>query len=558
MAYKALYRRFRPQIFEDVIGQSSITTTLKNQIKSSNISHAYLFSGTRGTGKTSTAKIFARGVNCLNPQDYNPCNECEVCKGILTENIMDVIEIDAASNNGVDHIRELRENVKYPPSKGRYKVYIIDEVHMLSSGAFNALLKTLEEPPNHVIFILATTDPQKLPATILSRCQRFDFKAVTTQDMIKRLKDICDALGVETEDKALRTIAINAGGALRDALSILEQCISFTDGKLTEEEVIDTLGIVNYAILFALVEAIAEKNTSRAISLVQTVVGEGKDIQQLIKDLIHYFRNLMMAKMGVELEELLSMSNEVLEQLKQQSKEFKIKAITEAVYILSDIEVKAKYAAHPRILLEVGIVSLCQEEEETSTERLVERIYRLEKMITSASSKNIYEKPIEDNGPKKKQDRVLTSEKEEKLSVIPQEEYAAETSKVEEIESDLANPPDFSTIEGQWQEVKDAIKRDKKAQIEAILKEGELETVKGHTLVVSFKDGYGFHRETLDKEKNKEYIASVIEKVTGQKLKLSFIMAYETAEKEKNSEEDIFIEKLEKSVPEGLLEVFDE
>ncbi|SNS53842.1 DNA polymerase-3 subunit gamma/tau [Anaerovirgula multivorans] len=558
MAYKALYRRFRPQIFEDVIGQSSITTTLKNQIKSSNISHAYLFSGTRGTGKTSTAKIFARGVNCLNPQNYNPCNECEVCKGILTENIMDVIEIDAASNNGVDHIRELRENVKYPPSKGRYKVYIIDEVHMLSSGAFNALLKTLEEPPNHVIFILATTDPQKLPATILSRCQRFDFKAVTTQDMLKRLKDICDALGVETEDKALRMIAINAGGALRDALSILEQCISFTDGKLTEEEVIDTLGIVNYEILFALVEAIAEKNTSKAISLVQTVVGEGKDIQQLIKDLIHYFRNLMMAKMEVQLEELLSMSNEVLDQLKQQSKRFKTKDITEAIYTLSDIEVKAKYAAHPRILLEVGIVALCQEEEEISTERLVERIHRLEKIVASPPPRNIYEKSIESNISKKKQDIALVDEKEEMLSVVPQEEYASEASKAEEIEGDLVNPPDFSTIEGQWQEVKDAIKRDKKAQVEAILKEGELETIKGHTLIISFKDGYGFHRETLDKEKNKEYIASVIEKVTGQKLKLSFIMAYEATEKEKNSEEDIFVEKLKKSVPEGLLEVFDE
>ena len=236
--HKALYRVYRPQKFEDVIGQEHITKTLRNQIDSDNIGHAYLFSGTRGTGKTSTAKIFARAVNCLDSIDQEPCNECEVCRDILSDNIMDVVEIDAASNNSVDDIRELRESVKYSPTKAKYKVYIIDEVHMLSQGAFNALLKTLEEPPSYVIFILATTEPHKIPATILSRCQRFDFKRVTVKDITLRMKRICTEENIEVEDKALNLIARNSQGALRDALSILDQCISFGDSKIDYKDVV--------------------------------------------------------------------------------------------------------------------------------------------------------------------------------------------------------------------------------------------------------------------------------------------------------------------------------
>lgn len=557
MTYKALYRRFRPQVFEDVIGQKAITTTLKNQIRAKNISHAYLFTGTRGTGKTSTAKIFARAVNCLNPQEDNPCNECEVCRGILTESIMDVIEIDAASNNGVDNIRELRENVKYPPSKGKYKVYIIDEVHMLSTGAFNALLKTLEEPPNHVIFILATTDPQKLPATILSRCQRFDFKGITTRDIIEKLKEICIELGIEVEEGALRVIAINAGGALRDALSTLEQCISFTNDKLTEKELTDILGIVNQDLLFSMVENIGKKNTSEALYILQKVVDEGKDIQQFIKDLIHHFRNLMMSKMNVELEEILSLSQEILDRLRQQSKELDIDRITEAINLLSDVEVKAKYATYPRILLEVAIVSLCQEKEGTSIKGLVERVHHLEKMMETRTIKK-ESKGLVSSKPsvKEKNQETLPNEKEEMIK----EEGVTEESIINNPQEEeiSVNPPDFSVVVERWQEIRDTIRGDKKAQIEAMLKEGTLEEIRKNTLIISFKDGYGFHRETLDKEKNKEYIASVIEKITGQKLKLSFVMAYELADKNEESQEDLIIEKLKKSLPEGLLEVFDE
>ncbi len=558
MEYKALYRRFRPQIFSDVIGQDPITRTLKNQIRASNISHAYLFCGTRGTGKTSTARIFARAINCLNPQDFDPCNKCEICQGILSESNIDIVEIDGASNRGVENIRELRETVKYPPSRGRYKVYIIDEVHMLTMEAFNALLKTLEEPPKHIVFILATTDPQKLPATILSRCQRFDFKAITTRDIEKRLGEICGKMGIEAEGEALKIIAVNAEGALRDALSVLEQTISFSDGKLTEKDVIDVLGIVNYEIIFNMVEAVAKKDSSQAISLVEKVVSQGKDIQQLIKDLIYYFRNLMMLNLNIDLEELLSISGEILKKLDLQSKKFNTETITQAIYVLSDLEAKAKYTGQPRILLEIALINLCQDGERESINELARRLDRLEEIIELPQAK---EDTKGDLVTKKSMDE------EDPLIIIgkrAQEDQSIKTKKSkgdrpETVEKPLGDKTqDFSIIRDKWQEIKDFIRNDRKASVEAILKEGKLETIKGNILIISFKDGFGFHRETLDREKNKEYIASVIEKITGQKISPSFVMEDELPDRKKESEEDLLVKKLKEIVPEEILKIVDE
>lgn len=558
MEYKALYRRFRPQIFSDVIGQDPITRTLKNQIRASNISHAYLFCGTRGTGKTSTARIFARAINCLNPQDFDPCNKCEICQGILSESNIDIVEIDGASNRGVENIRELRETVKYPPSRGRYKVYIIDEVHMLTMEAFNALLKTLEEPPKHIVFILATTDPQKLPATILSRCQRFDFKAITTRDIEKRLGEICGKMGIEAEGEALKIIAVNAEGALRDALSVLEQTISFSDGKLTEKDVIDVLGIVNYEIIFNMVEAVAKKDSSQAISLVQKVVSQGKDIQQLIKDLIYYFRNLMMLNLNIDLEELLSISGEILKKLDLQSKKFNTETITQAIYVLSDLEAKAKYTGQPRILLEIALINLCQDGERESINELARRLDRLEEIIELPQAK---EDTKGDLVTKKSMDE------EDPLIIIgkrAQEDQSIKTKKSKGDRPETVGKPledktqDFSIIRDKWQEIKDFIRNDRKASVEAILKEGKLETIKGNILIISFKDGFGFHRETLDREKNKEYIASVIEKITGQKISPSFVMEDELPDRKKESEEDLLVKKLKEIVPEEILKIVDE
>ena len=385
--HKALYRAYRPQNFEDVVGQEHITRTLKNQIENNNVGHAYLFSGTRGTGKTSTAKIFARAVNCINSINQEPCNECDVCKDILNDNIMDVIEIDAASNNSVDDIRELRENVKYSPTKSKYKVYIIDEVHMLSQGAFNALLKTLEEPPSYVIFILATTEQHKIPATILSRCQRFDFKRVTVNDMTDRMKKICNEENIEVEDKALNLIARNSQGALRDALSMLDQCISFADNKIEYKDVVELLGTVNIEQLFEMAKFIINQDTKESLQILNEFIIWGKDIRNLINDLIDHFRNLMVCKVSTELDEIISLPEETINQLKAQASDVDVNDIIRILNILSVTQDTMKTSSNPRVLAEVTMMKIAQPMFDESKEALIKRIENLEKRIESGNIK---------------------------------------------------------------------------------------------------------------------------------------------------------------------------
>lgn len=381
--HKALYRAYRPQTFKDVVGQEHIIRTLKNQIQNNNVGHAYLFCGTRGTGKTSTAKIFARALNCQNSVDEEPCNECEVCKDILSDNIMDVIEIDAASNNSVDDIREIRENVKYTPAKCKYKVYIIDEVHMLSQGAFNALLKTLEEPPSYVIFILATTEPHKIPATILSRCQRFDFKRVTVKDMSTRMKEICDDVNVVVDDRALNLIARNSQGALRDALSILDQCMSFSENDIEYKDVVDLLGTVNIEQLFEMAEYVIKEDTKKCLEILNEFVVWGKDIKNLIDDLIDHFRNLMVCKVSSDLDEIISLPEEIVEQLKAQASTIEVNDIIRILNILSTTQDAIKVSSNPRVLAEVSIMKLSQPMFDESKESLLKRISNLEEVIKS-------------------------------------------------------------------------------------------------------------------------------------------------------------------------------
>lgn len=444
MFYEALYRKWRPKIFEDIIGQEQTVTILKNQIKYSNIAHAYLFTGMRGTGKTSTARIFARAVNCLNPQDANPCNACEICEGILKESNMDVIEIDAASNTGVDNIRELRENTKYNPSRGKYKIYIIDEVHMLSRGAFNALLKTLEEPPAHVIFILSTTEPHKVPATILSRCQRFDFKPVKIKDIINQLSLICKEMSINYEEESLHLIALNSGGAVRDALSILDRCISFDNETLKYDDVINILGAVNYDSIFNLVESIAEQSTPDVLTLINEIFTEGKDAGQLMKDLIFHFRNLLLIKMDVKIDDFLVLPKERLEQFKEQSKLFNVNQVSSFIYTLSDIDSKLKYSSQPKILMEVAVASLCSRELDDSLEGIIERVKRLEKIIATGKADiggddkgiqnyraDIIKEAVPDSADQK-QDVV---NKQEDKKVVDTEHIKADTKQKVELDS---------------------------------------------------------------------------------------------------------------------------
>ena len=382
MSYQALYRKFRPQEFDDVKGQDHIVTTLKNQIKADRIGHAYLFCGTRGTGKTTIAKIFAKAVNCEHPVDGSPCGECPTCRAIAAGNSMNVIEIDAASNNGVDNIRQIREEVEYRPTEGKYKVYIIDEVHMLSIGAFNALLKTLEEPPAYVIFILATTEAHKIPITILSRCQRYDFRRISIDTITARLRELMDAEQVTVEDRALRYIAKAGDGSMRDALSLLDQCIAFYLGQeLTYDKVLDTLGAVDTEIFSRLLRQILDKNITGAIQTVETLVIEGRELGQFVTDFTWYLRNLMLVQSSDDMEDVLDISSENLALLKEEASMVDADILMRYIRIFSELGGQIRYASQKRILIEIAIIKLCKPEMEKDYTSLVDRIDSLEKKL---------------------------------------------------------------------------------------------------------------------------------------------------------------------------------
>ncbi len=382
MSYQALYRKFRPDNFGDVKGQDAIVKTLKNQIASGRIGHAYLFCGTRGTGKTTVAKIFAKAVNCENPGENGPCNECAICKSIQSQTSMNVVEIDAASNNRVDDIRQVIEEVQYAPSEGKYKVYIIDEVHMLSTSAFNALLKTLEEPPEYLIFILATTEAHKIPLTILSRCQRYDFKRISVDTITARLQELMAKEGIEAEEKALRYIAKAADGAMRDGLSLLEQCVSFYYGeKLTYENVLKVLGAVDNHVYGKMTEALATASVKDVIRVLDDVVSQGKDLTQFTNEYVWYLRNLLLLKSSDEGQELIEASQENIADLKAKADLLETEMIFRFIRVLSDLANQLKFATSKRVLLEVALIKLCRPQMERDYDSLVQRLHNIEKQL---------------------------------------------------------------------------------------------------------------------------------------------------------------------------------
>ena len=382
MSYMALYRKFRPGEFEDVKGQDHISQTLQNQIKANRIGHAYLFCGTRGTGKTSVAKIFAKAVNCERPLNGSPCGECETCRAISEGRSMNVIEIDAASNNGVDNIREIREEVAYRPTEGKYKVYIIDEVHMLSIGAFNALLKTLEEPPEYVIFILATTEAHKIPITILSRCQRYDFKRISIDTISRRLLDLMEREQVEVEERAIRYIAKAADGSMRDALSLLDQCIAFYLGqKLTYDHVLEVLGAVDTEVFSRLLREIISRDVGKVLKSVEELVMQGRELGQLTTDFTWYLRNLLLAKSSDNMEDVLDVSSENLAQLKEEAQLIENDTLIRYIRIFSELSNQLKYATQKRVLLEVALIKLCKPAMEVNQDSLLDRIRAVEAQL---------------------------------------------------------------------------------------------------------------------------------------------------------------------------------
>ncbi len=386
MAYQALYRKWRPKTFNDVVGQSHVIQTLKNEINSKKTAHAYLFCGTRGTGKTSCAKIFARAINCLNPVDGNPCNECEICRGAMDGTILDITEIDAASNNGVDDIRQIRDEVMYSAVHAKYKIYIIDEVHMLSDGAFNALLKTLEEPPEYVVFILATTEAHALPATITSRCQRVDFKRILASDMVMRLREICSKENIKATPEALELIARLADGALRDALSILDQCVCALPDGIDTCGANEVLGIASDDTLNDAVFAIAEHDSTRALMCIDSVVKGGRDLNNFIDTLIRRFRDIMVCKVSPDNKgELFSYGTDITQAIKKQTVHFDIETVSYILNELCDAQAKGKYSKSMKIIYELSLIKLCNRQLDSTNEAILQRLARLENMIKSGS-----------------------------------------------------------------------------------------------------------------------------------------------------------------------------
>lgn len=382
MSYVALYRKFRPNNFADVKGQEHIVTTLKNQIMSDRLGHAYLFCGTRGTGKTTVAKLLAKAVNCEHPVDGNPCGECNCCKSIAAGANMSVVEIDAASNNGVENVREIIDEVAFPPADAKFRVYIIDEVHMMSTGAFNALLKTLEEPPSYCIFILATTDPQKLPITILSRCQRYDFKRITIDTIADRLEELTSIENVDIEPRAIRYIAKAADGSMRDALSLLDQCIAFNYGvTLTYDNVLNVLGAVDTAVFSRLFRAVITQNVVECMKVLEDAVMSGRELTQFVGDFTWYLRNILIAKTSEKADEILDISSENRDNLMQEAEMIEVAVLLRYIRVISALSNEIRYSPQKRVQIEMALIKLCRPQMETDNESLLDRIRVLEEKL---------------------------------------------------------------------------------------------------------------------------------------------------------------------------------
>ncbi|MEN8905702.1 MAG: DNA polymerase III subunit gamma/tau [Clostridiales bacterium] len=502
MSYTALYREWRPHTFDDVIEQDYIIKILKNTISSDRIGHAYLFCGTRGTGKTTLAKIFSRAINCEKADDPNPCNECETCKGILSGSILDVIEIDAASNNSVDNIREIRDEVIYSPAKAKYKVYIIDEVHMLSTGAFNALLKTLEEPPSHIVFILATTEPHKLPITILSRCQRYDFKRISAKSIAEQLSKISFSKNVTLDTDASLLMAKLADGAMRDGISILDQCMSLSEDIITKDNVISVVGIVDSESLSLIVNSIYKNNILGILNIIDELTSFGKSLTNFVSDLINYFRNILICKLSNSSDNLLEFSNEALEELKKQINFWSIEELSLIIKNLSELENSIKWSIHPKTLIEVDLIKICDKNYFNNKFNIEEKITALDLKLNKIKDNTIVVESNNINNPQKKQSEKVSDPDTNKN--IKKEKYT---------------PKNFLEI---WPQILESIKKEGKVLLYHKLKKSNAVLKDNTNVEVIIYDSEAINVEFLNKPENIMKIESILSKHLSNDIKLKY------------------------------------
>lgn len=510
MAYTALYRKFRPQTFEEMVGQEHITKTLKNQIIAGRVGHAYLFNGGRGTGKTSAAKILARAINCLNTKDGEPCNECEICKGILSGANTDVVEMDAASNNSVEDIRAIREEVNFLPTSSKYRVYIIDEVHMLSTGAFNALLKTLEEPPEHVKFILATTEPQKLPATILSRCQRFDFKKIANQDIIKRLKEVCNKSNIEITEGALNTIAILSEGAMRDALSILERCIQDGLNNINEDNIKDLVGIPKMIYIQEIMQGILYYDIEKVLTTLDKVINEGKDVTNLTWEMIKYAKDLLVYKTTGKVE--LYSQEEIIE-IKKIADSISKERLLNLVYDLSELQNDIKTSSQKLIIFQAGLIRLCNKQTGNNNEDLERRIEELENTIKNGSI-------VQSINASEKNQSLTSNIQHSTFSRIENQKSGTDASKTKSTVSSIKQGP----ISKEWSNILNDLKTNGKIMLYTNLMNTNAVEVNDMTVGIEFPNGMtSFGKTVLEKAENKNEITKQVSIVCGKEMNIKYI-----------------------------------
>ena len=509
MAYTALYRKFRPLKFSDMVGQEAITKTLRNQIMSGRVGHAYLLNGTRGTGKTTTAKILARAVNCLNPQDGEPCNECEICKAAINGSLTDIVEMDAASNNSVEDIRSIREEVNFLPTKAKYRVYIIDEVHMLSTGAFNALLKTLEEPPEHVKFILATTEPQKLLATILSRCQRFDFKRISNDNIIKRLRFVCEKSNIEITDGALNIIAVLSEGAMRDALSILERCIQDGENKIDEDKIKDLVGIPKTTYVHNIMDSLFKYDVDNTLKNIDIVLSEGKDINNLLWEMIKYTKDLLIYKASQKLD---IYSEDEINKIKEISEQVSKQDLINMVYQLSELENDIKWSTQKTIIFQAGMIKLCNKQANENKD-LEERVEKIEKYLKSGkvnmASNGIMQAQRLQSAPTNFGPRAVQQPVSRKASNIAKKPVTKNYSK---------NSNEY------WPEILTDLKQSGKIVLYTNLMNTKAKELNDMTVGIEFPGGMSaFGKTILEKPENIREISKMVSMACGKPMEIKYI-----------------------------------